>query len=583
VEAFVKLDYPRLLETNELIRKVSDTTYWLCITRTVQESKLFPVPSYMLLSYLNAFYRWPELLRRVDAILPAEECGDRARETSLKTSTVNGAWCIPAFYLLGRELLLAMGALRPADAAEDVAFVMDFTRRFNLAYHRGDAHLTNKDFGDRSQYLPERTLQVFDADLYDVAPGDRLQLAATQLTSQLSQSAFLAHCECRIGIHNSGPYGFGDRAELLVRDWFDLAEGDYPWLDGIAPDLEWNNLTIPVVVRDTHFHLVDDWGSFESTPAYTAANVARVGLYTADALSEGYEPVGMESRDTLAATMERIREILKHATAALWKRIAGWTRDQMIDAGAIVYSSVAKDFAHLAGIYDPADWMTIDERAARWKPLLNDEYGRDALGEMVGLLSLPTQQVNEYALARTSNAARHMMSAVPYSVLRDGDHAPTIGGMRPGSSSLPEKRGRYVTTRGPVDLETYNRTARAFRPKLVQEPWRFLDDEWVKTNWQTEQADALYALSQERSRNLRGRGAGLRREDIVSARKSNTEGGFPAVPRSGAAGKPMAIGGAQPQSGEHRTLTSVEDPDRSMLGSEGSERSCERPMREQKD
>jgi hypothetical protein len=38
------LDYRRLLEANELLRKISDTTYWLCITRTVQESKLFPVP-----------------------------------------------------------------------------------------------------------------------------------------------------------------------------------------------------------------------------------------------------------------------------------------------------------------------------------------------------------------------------------------------------------------------------------------------------------------------------------------------------------------------------------------------------------
>jgi hypothetical protein len=520
----VKLDYRRLLETNELIRKVSDTTYWLCITRTVQESKLFPVPSYMLLSYLNAFYRWPELLRRVERAISAEECGDRAREASLKTSTVNGAWCLPAFYLLGRELLLAMGALRPADAAEDVAYVMDFTRRFNLAYHRGDAHLTNKDFGDRSQYLPERTLQVFEADLFPVAPGDRLHAAATQLLSQLSQYAFLAHCECRIGIHNSGPYRFGDDRELLVRDFFDLAEGDYPWLDGIAPGLEWNNLTIPVVVAGTHFHLVDDWGSFEAEPAYDSANVVAVGLYASDALSEGYEPVGMESAESLAATMERIRDTLKRATAELWKRIAGWTREQMIDAGAIVYSSVAKDFAHLAGIYDPADWMTIDERAARFKPLLNDEYGRDALGEMVGLLSLPTQQVNEYVMARTSNAARHMMSAVPYSVLALDGWAPTAGPVGAGESSLAPKTGRYTTTRGLLDLETYNRLAREFRPPLAQAPWRFLDDEWVKTAWRAPQADELYRLSQRRSRNLRGAGASLRREDVLRIRGGKRSG-----------------------------------------------------------
>jgi hypothetical protein len=116
----MKLDYPTLLATNELIRKISDTTYWLCITRTVQESKLFPVPSYMLLSYLNAFYRWPDLLRKVERVLPAEACGDRAREMSLKLNTVNTTWCLPAFYFLGREWLMTMGLLRNEDAAEDV-------------------------------------------------------------------------------------------------------------------------------------------------------------------------------------------------------------------------------------------------------------------------------------------------------------------------------------------------------------------------------------------------------------------------------------------------------------------------------
>ena len=49
----------------------------------MQESKLFPVNPYIALSYLNAFYRWPELLRKIDAAMPAEEIGDRARQVGL--------------------------------------------------------------------------------------------------------------------------------------------------------------------------------------------------------------------------------------------------------------------------------------------------------------------------------------------------------------------------------------------------------------------------------------------------------------------------------------------------------------------
>ena len=131
-----EINYRSLLETNNYLRNLSDTTYWLCITRTVQESKLFPMNPYMLLSYLNTFYRLPTLLREIDAATPAEELGDRAREVSLKVDTVNAAWGMPAFYLIGREMLMNWGLLGPADAAQDVVDVLDFSRRFNLAYHR---------------------------------------------------------------------------------------------------------------------------------------------------------------------------------------------------------------------------------------------------------------------------------------------------------------------------------------------------------------------------------------------------------------------------------------------------------------
>ena len=98
----------------------------------------------------------------------------------------------------------------PALARTALMSTAHFSRRFNLAYHRNDGHLTNKEFGDRAQFLPERTLQVFESDLHGVTPGDRLHTAATKLVAQLSQYAFLAHCECRIGLHNSGPYAMGE-------------------------------------------------------------------------------------------------------------------------------------------------------------------------------------------------------------------------------------------------------------------------------------------------------------------------------------------------------------------------------------
>src|SRR6056297_550629 len=169
-----RISYAQLLETNNLMQNSTDETYWLCVTRTVQESKLFPVPSYMMLSYLMAYWRYPSLLRKIEGRMPAEEIGDRARNMGIKVQNPSMGWALPGFYLLGREWLINMGLLRPTDAIEDLIYVMDFWKRFQLSYHRNDGHRTNKEFGHRNQAMPERRLQVFHADMYDCEQGDDL-------------------------------------------------------------------------------------------------------------------------------------------------------------------------------------------------------------------------------------------------------------------------------------------------------------------------------------------------------------------------------------------------------------------------
>lgn len=514
-----RLSYAQLLETNWMLQHVGDTTYWQCVTRTTQESKLFPVPAYMMLSYANAFYRYPSLLRKIESRMSAEELGDRARQVGTKVNTLTMGWAMPGFYLLGREWLIDLGLVRPQDAVEDVAYVMDFWKRVSLAYHRSDFHLTNRDYAHRSNLLSEPVLQIFDADLYDCEPGDPLHTAAAQFTATISQYVFLSHCECRIGTCNDGPYNFGDKRELLVRHFLDLAEGDYPWLDGVGKDIPYNNLTLPVVLKDTHFTLVDDWGSFEAEPEFKQENVCRVGLYTSDPLSDGFIPVGMESRETLIKTFDTLRDQIREATAKLWKRIAGWSRDQMLDAGALVYYNVPKDLAHFAGVYDQADWMEIDVRAERLRPLLNDEYGRDVLTELVGLISLPSQQYNEYGMTAHSNKPSRTHSPIPYSILRTGDYTTSVGQVYPGITNLPKKEGKWRTTQGELTLAEFNQKSTAFKPSFHGDDLRYVDEMHVKYTPDSPEAAALYKAHQKSSRRLEGKGAGLKRADIAALRR----------------------------------------------------------------
>ncbi|MGX7927126.1 hypothetical protein ACWPMX_11220 [Tsuneonella sp. HG094] len=513
------LDYVRLLEANNAIQTIGDDTYWLCVTRTVQESKLFPVPSYMLLSYLNCYYRYPELLRKIEASMPAEEIGDRARAFGGKFGSLP-SWAMPTFYLLGREMLINFGLLSPADNAADVAYVTDFWRRYKLAYQREDGHLNAREFGQRVQHLPERRIQRFHADLIACKPGDRLHGAAQAFLATVSQYGFLVSCESRCTLNNSGPYKLAEDRELIVREFTDLAQGDYPWLDGVADDIPFNNLTVTMEATGCQFYLMDDWGSFESRPEFTAEALTGIGLYTSDCLSDGFEPVGMGSADELADTFEKLTEKLREATVSLWKRVAGWSRDQMMDAGALVYFSLIKDFAHIAGVYDPNDWMKIDPRADRFRPLLNDEFGRDFLGELVGLVSLPSQQLNEYAMMQHNGQPARYISHIPYTVL---DREPSDAALAPigeGVFHLDDKTGPYRTTQGALDLAEYNRRAKAVAPLQMQDGIRFLCDTSIKYAADGDENTArAFADEWRRTPSLAGTPPGLTRAEVERRRR----------------------------------------------------------------
>jgi len=156
-------------------------------------------------------------------------------------------------------------------------------------------------------------------------------------------------------------------------------------------------------------------------------------------------------------------------------------------------------------------------RAARFKPLLNDEYGRDFLAELLGYVDLPSQQGSPYTMSKWTAQPGDMWWTVPYSVLTDDEYTLTSGPLRPGSTTLPHKQGTYLTTRGRLTLDEYNAACRDFTPAICQEPYRFLDDAWVRGHADTPLADELYRIDQ-RGSVLEGRGAGVTRAEMDEIR-----------------------------------------------------------------
>lgn len=286
----------------------------------------------------------------------------------------------------------------------------------------------------------------------------------------------------------------------------------------MADDVPYNCLTATTAVKDTHFYLVDDWGSFEAKPDYKSENICGVGLYTSDPLTETHVPVGMGSREELTRTSEDLAEKLREANTRLWRRLAGYTRDQLLDAGALVYYSIIKDLAHFAGCYEIDDWMKIDERANRFRGLLNDEYANEVLGAMLVPLTLPSSQAQEHFMMAHGNQARQVYTPFSYALLGADDYVGSVGGLRPGVSTLPDKVDRYRTSAGPLSNAEFNARVRALTPRACTEPFRDLDETWVKYHHDTPLADELYRIEQQYSRTLKDRGAGLRRADIDALR-----------------------------------------------------------------
>ena len=340
-----RLDEEKLLRLNTVLQAADDILVTNCLTRSAQESKLFPIMPYLDLVMIDCYYRVPDLLRKVAARTTPEHIGHRAREVST-TLTRLTTWAILNYYVNGRALLIRHGLLRPQDNLEDLWFVADFQQRLIAAYQRGNAHQSTFAAGDISPHHEERTLQCFEADAFEL--DDRLRSAVGKFLAMATQYNFLIHCESRSGLAAAGPYRLGERTLMHTRDFLNMTECGLPWMDGIGTDLPYANLTVPLITDGVIFDITD-WGTPYGTPEAYGDKIVGVGLYTSDALCDRYQPVGMGSAAELAGTFEELAEACGAATRQLYARFSEMTFDQMVEAGIASYLRAPVDAAIIAG------------------------------------------------------------------------------------------------------------------------------------------------------------------------------------------------------------------------------------------
>ncbi len=352
-----------VVEANRLIAYHAPISAALTNERTSLESELIPVTAYIVVACAEAYLRYPELMARIDAALPAEEIGRRARRPGLRVNTV-GLWSIANFWLIGRKVVRSLdpGGDDPLPAAT----VLGFWERAALGF-RGDGTRQAADDGTARPYGPDLVATLVAAVApVDAEDRDRIKRFNATLVAYL----FLLYFDTRVGSSDTGPYPLPDGRRLVVRDFYQMGESDFWWSD-VAGHLPYRNLTAALVLDGVDVSITD-FGTARTTPEDYLDHLVGFSLWTTDTDGgAGGGPLRPVPLDRLDGIMAEVRR----AQAALYRSIAAMSRDDKVRCGAYVYFSILAPFADLAGVADDVDWSVPLALPGDWYDLFSAMEG----------------------------------------------------------------------------------------------------------------------------------------------------------------------------------------------------------------
>jgi len=247
--------------------------------------------------------------------------------------------------------------------------VLDFWERAALAY-RGDGTRQAWDTS-ASRIYDDATVEALLAAVAPITDDDH-RATVKRFNATLVNHLFLMYFDTRAGYGDTGPYTVpGSPSQtLLVRDFYRLAHGDFPWSD-VAQEVPYHNLTAALVL-DGVDSTYTDFGTSNHTPEDYLDRLVGFGLYTTDGLPPGeLRAVPAEEHDGIVAAVRK-------AQAQHYRNIAAMDRDEKIRAGAYVYFTFLRPFAEVAGIADDLDWSVPRDLPEPLYQLMSAMQGENA-------------------------------------------------------------------------------------------------------------------------------------------------------------------------------------------------------------
>lgn len=333
---------PTLDDVNRCIGYHSGVAAAMTRERTALESALIPVTAYILVSGVECYRRYPDLIRAITAVATPEELGAAGRRPGSQVDAVH-LWSIANIPLVGRQVMAPFGMLDPGTDLDTMATILDFWSRAAAAF-RSDGHLQAWDAGSTVPRYPPPILDELVAGTAPLDDAGRASLG--RLSGTLAAFLFLLYFDTRSGYQDTGPYPLPDGRTLMVRDFNRFGPGHFAWSRGVCDDLAHSDLALAFVL-DGVTVTVDDWGTSRTDPTDYLGRTVAAGVF---------DTSGGSLRPVDPATWGPFTAAVKDAQRSLYRRIAAMERREKIDAGAYVYFTFLRPFAEEAGIAEDLDW-----------------------------------------------------------------------------------------------------------------------------------------------------------------------------------------------------------------------------------
>jgi hypothetical protein len=367
---YLDADYtPTIEEWNWLFQRIGAAYKSELSRRTVFESELFGMNTYIIMAHLEDYLRMPERMRAIERRMAAEDIA----KTGLPVGTKKNFICLvamPLHYLAGRELFIDLGELDRSSDLEEHLTVLNFWRRATIAL-RADGVLANIDADppDSSRVLDEAALAQLRDDL--LPADDTVRSAVRKFGAQLMSYCFLENCDSRMAVCDTGPYPGPDGGFIALRELCTDAQGDFPWTEGVRDLLPYHNFVIAYGLPSSVQMENNIWGTAWFTPTEYLKQLTGARVFTTD--DGTLQPLSTEELDAVTSA-------LRKAHKQLYLRFSEMSVKDRTKCATEMYAWKLKSWAHTAGAFEDIDWELSPRVMSMYDRLADDDYALQLLG-----------------------------------------------------------------------------------------------------------------------------------------------------------------------------------------------------------